>query len=207
MYVHGVILPTEPLTEDMSGLALESVSAKSYLEWQIYQIRSMRKEPVVILGPDGDDLLRAIPKLADRRLAYTRDDLPNMLSQIQAGLKSAGTCAFYLPLNVPCPTPLVWSAIERAMTNKDYNDGTHVIAPLFAGRPGFPILITVEGKDWLEENSAKLAEINAPNTPGSKDFLSLPGLKVQTVDVESETALQLINSPHEFEDWKSLYTA
>lgn len=201
MYVNGVILPTEPLIDlptnlaDDPTLALKPVAAKTYLDWQVYQLRSIRKDPIIVLGPDGDDMLRAVPKLADRKLTFSRKSSRTILEQIKLGLQGAGTCAFYLPLHVPTPAPIVWSELEKALSQMPYNGGPHVFQPEFNGKRGYPLLITPEGKDWLEDQSPE------------GDFFRLSELLIQTVPVNSETTLQELRSIDEFEEWKSLYTA
>ena len=195
MRIHGTIIGTEtPDPWEGEALALLPVGKANFLDWQLKELLSLRKDPIVILGPDGDDFLRASPTLANRRMVFSKSRAAKILEQIQIGLTGAGTCAFFLPLSVPTPLPIVWNELEKVFATLPYNSGPHILQPEIDGRRGFPLLVTPRGKDLIEDLDLDV------------DLFSLPELEIQTVPVRSETALQQLKNSQDFQDWKSLYT-
>jgi hypothetical protein len=199
MRVVGTILPTNVFGDFQSPLGFERVRSSTFLGYQIDEIRALKKDPIVIIGPDGDDFLRATKSLVDRKMVFSKTTPEKMLEQVCIGLQGAGTCAFFLPLNVPVPAPHVWQELETALAKMDYGGGPHVLRPSFQSKSGWPILITAKGKEWLEELSEEILN--------SFDFFNLPDLQVQSVPVNSETVLQELRTTDDFQEWKSLYTA
>jgi len=195
MRIQGVILPSEPLVEwESESLPYRKLRQdQSYLAWQMQQIRQLRKEPIVLLGPEGDNLLRAIPKLSDRKMVFTRDRLHHLLEQIQVGLRGSGSCSFFLPLEVPTPSPNVWLELERTFLALPFHEGPHILAPTFDGQRGFPLIITKDGRDFLE---------NIPQTEQS--LFDVAGLIVQDVPVESSTCRDWMASPQSLIEYLDL---
>lgn len=199
MRVAGTILPTNTFGDFNLPLGFETVRKSNLLAYQIDELRFLKKDPIIIIGPDGDDYLSATPALIDRKMVFAREVPTTLADQVMVGLQGAGTCAFFLPLNVPVPPAQVWHQLETALAQMEYNKGPHILRPQFNGQNGWPILITPLGKDWLEELPEDVQELHA--------FFELPGLIVHPVPVTSETVLQELGSTHEFQEWKSLYTA
>lgn len=197
MRVAGTILPTHVLELFETPPGFLPVNQTNLLGYQIEELRRLRKDPIVIIGPDGDDYLSATRSLVDRKMVFAREIPKTLLEQIEIGLQGAGTCAFFLPLNVPVPSPLVWQALETSLAKAEYAKAPHIFRPSFQGQQGWPLLITPRGKEWIEEN--------LENLDPSTDFFQLPGLEIQTVEVPSETALQELRNQADFQEWKSLY--
>lgn len=199
MRVSGTILPTNAFGQFENPLGFESVRSSNLLGYQIDELRALRKDPIVIIGPDGDDYLRCTRSLVDRKMVFTKRTPPDLFDQIQTGLQGAGTCAFFLPLNVPVPPANVWLDLETALAKMEYGHGPHILRPSFKDQPGWPLLITPKGKDWLDELPDTVEVI--------ENFFGLPGLEVELVPVNSETVLQELVTTDDFREWKSLYTA
>lgn len=199
MRVTGTILPTNAFGHFDQPLGFEAVRNTNFLGYQIDELRALRKDPIVIIGPDGDDYLRCTKSLVDRKMVFSKHTPIDLMDQILIGLQGAGTCAFFLPLNVPVPPANVWTNLETALAKIEYGKGPHLIRPTFQGKPGWPLLITPKGKDWLEDLPEPVQE--------TMDFLELPGLEIQNLEASSETVLQELKTTGDFQEWKSLYTA
>jgi molybdenum cofactor cytidylyltransferase len=104
---------------------------------------------VVVLGPDADRYLEAVPELAGRsepstlRLSTTRAPCPEdgPFASLRLGIVTAMSWAprgvWVLPVDVPAPTPATFAALLDA-----FAPGVAAVTPTREGRGGHPVLLS-----------------------------------------------------------------
>lgn len=122
--------------------------------WILNQLDEFRRaggtEVVVVLGFLHERYLEEVPLLEEALSSgVTRDGLvihtvvnehpeQGQFSSIGTGLTALGeTDAFVHPVDIPCPAPEVWSALQNALTGE-----VRACIPVQAGRGGHPALIS-----------------------------------------------------------------
>lgn len=104
-----------------------------------------KRNPIILINEHGDDLLRKVPSLLDCDLVYT-EKTSRKYEGLFTGLHGAGTCAFYLPINVNYGDENIWLALEKALFQLPYMHNTHILIPKGDG----PWLITPPGVLYLK---------------------------------------------------------
>ncbi len=179
MKIKSVILDTNLLKKP--NPALWSHAGVSLLDWQIQNVLRHNRNPILILGQDGDEILRFCKGIEHCDLVYNSDPVSN--SGLIAGLHGSGTCAFYLPIDVAYPDEEVWLTLEKSFIQLAYNNKIALIKPVHEGH-GYPWVITNYGKDFLLKN---------PQT-------SLQDLSLQEVSVYHQSVIKILNDPKDLKD-------
>jgi CTP:molybdopterin cytidylyltransferase MocA len=121
--------------------------------WIVRQLEAIPTPVIVVVGEE-----RYAGLLGDREIAINLD--PNPFLSVKAGaMKATGAAAFLLPLDVPCPDPRVFRALEQA--------GPAAV-PIYEGRGGHPVLVPLdpvrraEDADRLDHLLARLNPRRVP---------------------------------------------
>lgn len=151
-------------------------AAGGALDQLILEINKMGKTAVLVVGPDGDELMRCCTNIDSCEMVFDPNFEGGLFSSIKAGLEAVNSPAFVLPLSSNGVLNYSeWKSLEDAL--RETNDSFHVIRPVTqnGAKPLFPQVITKRGllplkalpatTDW--ENSEKICIqdvfVNTPN--------------------------------------------
>lgn len=147
----AILITTRLRPEDFHGGRL--MKTRTRVTGLIQTIRSLGLNPIVVLGPAGDDVLRACPDLEDSDLAFDPNFDGGLFSGIHAGVHAATGAAFILPVDTDPTTESVWRALDQAAWALKPGDEVHVLQTVNRtdgdNRPEFPQLVTRAGLKLL----------------------------------------------------------
>jgi CTP:molybdopterin cytidylyltransferase MocA len=155
-------------------------AAGGALDDLIKAITALGKTPVLVLGPDGDDLMRTCAAIETCELVYDPNFNGGMFSGIKAGLHAVHGPAYVIPLADPTALEFSkWNELETVLRANDVSGktGTHVIRPVTQNGaiPLFPQLVTAHG----------LLPIKA--LPATTDWASSDRLHFETIVVAHDS--------------------
>lgn len=139
-----------------------SYAQSGLLDQLLSDLSSQGKNPIVVLGPDGDDFLRSCDKLEACDIVFDPNFEGEVFSSIKAGLEAVSGPTFVAPLET-CAGQIdfgVWDKLESSYLANGEASHCHVIQGHRPdGTPLFPLLITAKGllpskalpanSDWL----------------------------------------------------------
>lgn len=148
----ALLIATHLTADDFRGELLEKT--RSRVKQAIGTARELGLNPIVVLGPSGDDFLRSCPELEDCDLAYDPNFNGGLFSGVHAGAHAATGACFVLPIDVDGADRTVWRALDAAAWALMPGDAVHVLFQAAAGSDGgappvFPQLITRDGVKLL----------------------------------------------------------
>jgi molybdenum cofactor cytidylyltransferase len=116
------------------------VKGRRWVEHQIEAIgQTGGPRLLLVLGHDQSSYEQALPQL-DRLAEVVTNPDPDRgpFSSLQCGLAQVapGTAVFVLPIDVPAPSPGVWTALLGALTA-----GVEAAVPVHEDRGGHPVLL------------------------------------------------------------------
>lgn len=129
------------------------------LDELIRAVLALKKTPIVVLGPDGDDLLRNCTELESCEIVFDPNFEGALFSSIKAGLEAVNGPAFVLPLAELAVDASQWPDLERVLLETER--GTHVVRPVTQNSEDvlYPQIVTAQGllplkalpasTDWL----------------------------------------------------------
>lgn len=121
----------------------------------IGSVRSLGLNPIVVLGPAGDEVLRTCPELEDCDLVFDPNFSGDLFSSVQAGTHAATGACFILPLGTEATDDSLWSELDRAAWSLKPDDIVHVLQAVNIAdgdiRPVFPQLVTRLGVRHLRD--------------------------------------------------------
>jgi len=142
------------------------------LDQLIGEILSLGKQPVVVLGPDGDDLLRSCSLIEKCEMVFDPNFQEGIFSGVKAGLEAVNGAAFVIPLGAESVLePTRWASFERVLLEERNRD--HVIRPVASevktgDTPLYPLMVTPQGilplkalpssSDWLGSDRIRVSE-------------------------------------------------
>jgi hypothetical protein len=154
-------------------------AAAGALDQLIRDTLSLGKQPVVVLGPDGDDLLRSCSLIENCEMVFDPNFQGGIFSGVKAGLEAVNGAAFVIPLGAESVLkPTRWVNFEKALLEE--HNRNHVIRPVATGitpdgTPLYPLMITPQGilplkalpssSDWLSSDRIKIADFNLVPRP------------------------------------------
>jgi len=144
------------------------------LDELIGKVRALGKHPIVVLGPDGDDLLRVSRRLETCDIVFDPNFRGNFFSSVKAGLDAVNGASFILPLGASDKTLdfAVWEAFERALLDPETKG--HVLRPVTQAneRLDYPLIVTGKGllplkalpstTDWLQSERIEIQDFTLP---------------------------------------------
>ncbi|MCM2280379.1 MAG: hypothetical protein NDI61_00875 [Bdellovibrionaceae bacterium] len=93
----------------------------------IRSARSRGLNPIVVLGPAGDDVLRICPELDDCDLAFDPNYAGELFSGILAGLQASQGACFVLPIESAQIDDSAWHRLDQAAWSLTPEDVVHVL--------------------------------------------------------------------------------
>ena len=149
------------------ALRRENDNEPIHLDKQIHQLQELGLNPIVILsGSAADHVILKSRKLPEVDLVFDTNDLEsNLFTNTKAGLHMVSNTAFALPLEVPCPTKEIWTALRREFQSIGFSTKVAVLQLKDdKGAPwhwGFPIFLTRLGRHLLL-NDSELTSLTDP---------------------------------------------
>lgn len=109
--------------------------------------RQLKKKPILVLGPDGDELLRSCDFIEDCEIVFDPNFEGGFFSGLKAGLFATHGPAFVASLEMPIPSLRVWHALEKSLFHLQKNARERILRPVINGevQKALPILITTQG--------------------------------------------------------------
>lgn len=140
MRAHNVIIITTGASHHLNTKQLDDL---------IQKILGLKKNPILVLGPDGDEFLRSCNWIEQCDIVYDPNYAGQLFSGIKAGLHSTNGAAFVLPLSSSIPDDSIWSRLEMALLDHELSRSADVIRTVTNGNAnshaGYPFLVTRRG--------------------------------------------------------------
>lgn len=109
MLAHTVIIVT-------SGLA--GKAAPDALDRALIELKKMKKTPILVLGSDGDEILRTCSELEKAEIVFDPNDAGDF-SAVKAGLHATDAPAFIWSIDQKFPD--TWNELESALRVDKFN--------------------------------------------------------------------------------------
>lgn len=152
MRAHNVILITSETITPSIPEYFRSIDT-----W-IEHILSLKKNPILVLGPEGDDVLRSCRHIEECDVVFDPNHQGALFSGIKAGLFATHGAAFVSTVSSPfLPPKPVWLALERMLLDFNATNGVDVIQILTQDKdaPIWPALVTAQGVKTLTKLHAQ----------------------------------------------------
>lgn len=130
------------LLANVGGMPLLERTIRSLLDGGVDRV-------IVVLGPDAENIRKAVPALGDRRVLVATNRKPEhgMFSSIQAGVREAtGDPILVLPGDMPYVEPATVAALLQR-----YDEASAIVSPRFNGKRGHPVVIPGKYRDEIVE--------------------------------------------------------
>jgi len=173
---------------------------QTWLETQVAAfLRAEGREVIVVLGHRVADYERKFPWLAAgyqgvQSIVNHRPDLGQMSSILTGARRATATGAFVLPVDVPCPGPVVFEALAQAMVGD-----VQACLPMHKNEGGHPVLLS---GSFLRQ--LLLLEPTDPNFRLDQQLKTLSDEHIRRVNVTDERIRMSFNTPQEWTDIKRL---
>jgi hypothetical protein len=119
MRAHNVIIVASGRVSYAHGSDLDAL---------IRAIVALKKQPILVLGPDGDDLLRVCQEAESCEMIFDPNFNGEIFSSIKAGLQVCSHPALVLPFAAKMLEPSEWVNFEKYLA--DAESATHVLKPV-----------------------------------------------------------------------------
>ena len=135
------------------------------LDEMIRLVVRQRKQPILVLGPDGDEFLRACEEIESCEIIFDPNYDGGLFSGVKAGLHATTSAAFVVALGEPIHEE-AFPLLAKELWQIGHDDSKRqldcdIICPLtqIDGReiPVFPVLVTGLGTEDLKELAATTA--------------------------------------------------
>ena len=144
MKAHNVIILTAGRVAELSQGRIDQL---------ITFVTSLKKNPIVILGPDGDDLLRNCRLLDSCDVVFDPNFEGEEFSSVKAGLQAVHGASFVLRAAAPIPERSVWVRLEQELLNSQYA-GADVFGSTHFQDKNALLLLTQRGVNSLRNQPA-----------------------------------------------------
>ena len=152
MLAHTVIIIT-------SGLA--GKASPDALDRALVELTRNKKSPVLVLGADGDEILRTCQELEKAEIVFD-PNLSGAFSPVKAGLHTTAAPAFIWSIDQKFPDPLVWKRLEDAIRTDEFPSPTIELLAVEGDASGL-LLTTLNGTKRLKERAAADQWPDAPD--------------------------------------------
>jgi hypothetical protein len=149
MRAHNVII----ICSGQGHLAHTDILAQT-----VQNILNLKKNPILVLGPDGDDFIEGFESIEKCDIVFD----PNfggvfgagLFSSVKAGLHATHGAAFVVPLSEKTADPERWSlwvTLEKLLVDPLTSLGADMILPVTREADFLPRLITARGVTSLKK--------------------------------------------------------
>jgi len=119
-------------------------------------ILKLKKKPIVILGPDGDDLLRNCNEIENCEIVFDPNFDGGLFSSLKAGLFTVTHgAAFVISLGAPYLDVKNWSKLEAALLNSEKEHVIRAAPRAKNDEVNFPFIVTARGVSYLKNLPAE----------------------------------------------------
>lgn len=119
-------------------------------------ILKLKKKPIVVLGPDGDDLLRNCTEIENCEIVFDPNFNGGLFSGLKAGLFAVSHGgAFVVSLGDPYLDAKNWSKLEAALLNSEKEHVIRAAPRMKSDEVNFPFIVTARGVSHLKSLSAE----------------------------------------------------
>ncbi len=146
MLAHNVIILTAGRVDELR---------RGRLDQLIELVRELKKTPILVLGPDGDDLIRTISRLEDCEIVFDPNFTGEEFSSVKAGLQATGEPCFLVRASGPLPTRETFASLERELLGGQVS-GVDVFATPDHEDPDAVLLVTQRGVRALKGKPASM---------------------------------------------------
>ena len=144
MLAHTVLIITSNLAGRMPPNALDRA---------IKQLVWLKKNPILVLGADGDDVIRMCSQIEACEMLFDPNGNSDF-SPVKAGLHATDAPAYVWQADRPFPANDVWRSLDSIIRQTQVSD---VDLLRFDGDPSGLFLATQTGVRRLKERSSELA--------------------------------------------------
>lgn len=144
MLAHNVIILTAGRVDEIR---------RGRIDQLIELIVGMKKTPILVLGPDGDDLLRQIARMDECEIVFDPNFSGEEFSSVKAGLQATGEPCFLIRAGGPLPTRETFANLERELLGFQVS-GVDVFASPDHDDPNAILLVTQRGVRSLKNQPA-----------------------------------------------------
>lgn len=122
------------------GKLLAEIEGRPLLERTVASLVDRMARVIVVVGPDAEELKRAVPSLAHPKVSVVANPDPSrgMLSSIQEGLKTVDWADAYAVL--PGDMPYVRSETVKALAEQ-FACSPGIVSPRYRGKRGHPVFV------------------------------------------------------------------
>ncbi len=152
MLAHNVIIITSGLAGKIPTDALDRA---------LNELARMKKTPILVLGSDGDEILRTCEEIEKAEIVFD----PNMsgdFSPVKAGLHATAEPVFVWSVDRRFPEPGVWRRLEEALRQDEVTDHSVDVMRVESDTSGLS-LTTVHGTKRLKDRAAASGWPDAPD--------------------------------------------
>lgn len=144
MMAHNVIILTAGRVNEIR---------RGHLDRLIDLVVEMKKTPILVVGPDGDDLLRNVSRLEDCEIVFDPNYVGEEFSSVKAGLQATGEPCFFIRAGGPAPSRETFRTLERELLGSQVS-GVDVFASPDHDDPNAVFLVTQRGVRSLKNQPA-----------------------------------------------------
>jgi hypothetical protein len=144
MLAHNVLIITSGLAGKMSPDALDRA---------IKQLVWMKKVPILVLGSDGDDVMRMCQQMDSCEMVFDPNGVSEF-SPVKAGLHATDAPAYLWRPSDPFPEPATWRALESVIR---YGQFSNFDLLKFEDDQSGLFLTTAKGTKHLKSRPAEAA--------------------------------------------------
>lgn len=186
----AAIIPAAGSSERMGEpKALLTYRGTTFLETILQACRALGlKRRIVVLGPDGDRILQGAD-LSGETVVYNPDPASGPLQSVQLAIRQI--------LDHPVEAVLVWHvdrphvgiATVQALIDRFLDGGPAIVAPVFSGKRGHPVLF---GRTVFREL------LSVPPANGARQVVRADAARVATVPVNDPAVCEDIDTPDDY---------
>jgi hypothetical protein len=115
----------------------------AWLDRQVREIKSLGRQPWLVIGNNGDEILLKTQAARDLDLIYDTLEATSLWTGLWAAAHGASNAAFVLPIQVPVPDASVWNQlVQQSQLGQDawYREKV-ALRPHSNGTWGYPLLL------------------------------------------------------------------
>ena len=130
------------------------LSRTDVLNQTVKNILNLKKTPILVLGPDGDDFVEHCQEIEKCEIVFDPNFEGRFFSGVKAGLHATNGAAFVVPLSEKSADSAhwaVWVTMEKLLIDPNTSLGADVVWPVTREADFLPRLITSRGVTSLKK--------------------------------------------------------